>query len=174
MADKEYTIGPATIEWDPNGTTPVEFGLTTEDISLDYKINTTELKMSQTGDNPYDDIIKGGPTTVTTVIAESNLEKLVMVIPGARLITNATDTTKKRLVVSGKAGQSLRDLAKPLLIKPVVGGPEDEILIYLAAPVPEIQYVFGTDKVRAAKIVWKAYPDPTKNMETWDMGDQTA
>lgn len=151
-------------------------GVTKGGVDVTINTPTIEITVDQYGPTPINEYIQGRSIEVKVPMAESDLEKLALVLPGATLVTDHTDATKKKLVVPSNQGTSLRDLAQTLVLHPS-GLPADEknedLVIPLAAPSGQITYSYTFDNERVYTVTFKGYPD-AETGELFTMGDTTA
>jgi hypothetical protein len=153
----------------------VTFDITKGGIVFQATTNKQDITVDQYGDTPVKSIMKGRTCQVTVPFALHDLDKLAAVIPNSTLVTDALDTTKKKLVVRSQAGADLLSAAKPLVIKPTdpAATANDWITIPLAGALADPEYTFNSDNERIVNITFVGYPD----IETGDLyilGDETA
>lgn len=63
-----------------------DLGFTKGGVEIQVQTNTHEVKVDQFGDTPIDEIIMGRTVQVTVPMAETTLQNLVRIMPGATLV----------------------------------------------------------------------------------------
>jgi hypothetical protein len=167
-------IGPAQVEYGDTGSATV-FDITKGGIKFKVTTNKQDITVDQFGDTPVKSIMKGRTCEVTVPFALHDLDKLSKVIPNSTLVTDATDATKKKLVVNSQSGYDLLANAKPLVIKPTdpQATANDWITIPLAGAMADPEYAYDSDNERIVNITFIGYPDITTG-KLFVMGDDTA
>jgi PKD repeat protein len=137
-----------------------DLGYTVGGVKVSYTVDTFEKSVDQE-DSPIDELVTKQNFEVTVPMAEYNLAKLVQFIPGAVLLgDNATNPGKMKLIITGEAGKSLKDLAGRLVIKPKGGTVNDWITVYAAVPKPNIEFAFEKENTRVYNVVFRALKLP--------------
>lgn len=148
----------------------VELGYTKGNVSVEYGIESSEIEVDQE-DVPIDEIVTKQSFVVKVPMAEYDLATLATLLPGATLVTDAVDATKKKLTLSGAAEGSMLDLAEELVLAPVGGDANDAVTLHHAVPVPSINFAYEKDNLRVWEITFKA----VKGVNGWvTLGDTTA
>lgn len=140
----------------------VDLGLTKGGVEVTITTNTHEVKVDQFGDTVVNDYVMGRIGQVTVPMAETDLQKLQAVIPGATLVTDENDAEKKKLLIPTGAGLSLYELADELVLHPKANAADnkaDDVVIPLAAPAGNIQFAFQVENERVYSITFTMYPD---------------
>lgn len=96
-------IGPAIVEYG-EGDDMVTYDITKGGIQFKVQTSKQDTTVDQYGDTIVKSTMKGRTAEVTIPFALHDLDRLAVAIPNSRLVTDGTDSTKKKLVVSGKAG----------------------------------------------------------------------
>jgi len=141
----------------------VDLGLTIGGVELELTTNTHETKVDQFGETIVEEQITGRNVKVSVPLAETTLENMVRIMPGATLISDATDPTKKRVDVKVGAGLSLLALAKELRLHPVALADTDkseDVIIPKAGTAGAVKFAYKSDTERTYNVEFKAYPDP--------------
>ena len=144
-----------------------DLGLTIGGVELEVTTSTHETKVDQFGETVVEEIITGRSVKVTVPMGETTLENMVRIMPGAKLITDATDPTKKRVDVSVAAGQSLLSTAKSLRLHPVAlpdTNKSEDVIIPKAGTAGALKFAYKNDQERVYNVEYKAYPDPTTGL----------
>lgn len=161
MATSEQTkrvkLGPCIVTFD--GT---DLGLTKGGVEVSITTNKYEVMVDQFGSTAINDIITGRTGMVTVPMAETDLSKLLKVIPGAVLVTDGTEPTKKKLEIPTAVGTSLIESAKLLNLHPKANAPTnkaDDVTVPLASPAGDITFSFQVENERVYAIEFRMYPD---------------
>jgi hypothetical protein len=175
MAGINVPIGPAKVEYG-EGADLVTFDITKGGIQFQATTNKQDITVDQYGDTPVKSIMKGRTCQVTVPFALHDIEKLAKVIPNSALVTDATDQTKKKLVVKSQAGFDMLSAAKPLIIKPTdpLATANDWITVPLAGAMADPEYTFDSDNERIVNITFVGYPDMENDGALYILGDETA
>ncbi|MFP5214191.1 MAG: PKD domain-containing protein [Acidobacteriota bacterium] len=155
MADiNKVNMGACEISFDK-----VNLGYTKGGVKVTYSMETYEKTVDQET-LPVDEIVTSQTFEVTVPIAEYNLPKLVKFFPGATLMgnNNGNSPTRFKMVLASTYGESLRDLARELVIKPIDGTPNDWITVYSAMPKPNFDFSYEQEGVRVYSVTFKALP----------------
>lgn len=159
MADtKNIRLGTCKVYFDN-----VDLGLTIGGVELEVTTTTHETKVDQFGETVVEEIITGRNAKVTVPMAETTLENMVRIMPGATLVTDGTDPTKKRVDVNVGAGTSLLAASKELRLHPVALADTDkseDVIIPKAGTSGAVKFAYKTDSERVYNTEFKAYPDP--------------
>ena len=181
MPEKEYDMGACTVFFKSAGaTSETELGYTSGGCTVKVSTETKEIEVDQLLE-PVDEIITKRSITVSIPLASFTLENLQRAFPGSKIITDATVSTKKKLVISSISGRSAMNDVGELRLHPVTAASETDkskdFLFLAAAPLTtslEIQYT--KDGLKTIPIEFKAYSSQataTKDI-TLIIGDPTA
>ena len=144
-----------------------DLGLTIGGVELEVTTSTHETKVDQFGETVVEEIITGRNVKVTVPLGETTLENMVRIMPGAKLVTDATDPTKKRVDVSVATGQSLLSTAKALRLHPVAlpdTNKSEDVIIPKAGTAGAVKFSYKNDQERVYDVEFKAYPDTTTGL----------
>lgn len=162
-------LGAAGVMWGAD-----DLGYTKGGISVSITTATKEVTVDQFGPAAVNEYIQGRSITVTVPMAETDLQKMALVIPDATLV--GADAGPRKLVVKNGAGTSLRSYARKLTLHPT-GVPaaqkNDDLVVLMAAPVGDIEYAFSFEDERVYSVTFKGYPD-NETGELFIMGDEAA
>lgn len=139
-----------------------DMGLTIGGVDVNVTTETHQTTVDQYGDTVVNEYIKGRNVTVSTRFAETTLENLVALMPGSKLVVDATDPSKMRVDVSTGVGKNLVKLAKPLVLHPIDLPDEDksqDFTLLRAATPGGMEYAFKKDDERVYTAEFKGYPD---------------
>lgn len=132
-----------------------DLGYTKGGVKVSYKAESMEKTVDQE-DAPIGEVIMKQNFEVKVPMAEYELNRLVDLMPGATIVTDATTPTKKKMVLSGSTGTDLLSLAQELVIAPVGGTANDAITLHYAVPKPEFEFSYEKDKERVYEVTFKA------------------
>lgn len=175
MATSEQTkrvkLGPCIVKFDAT-----DLGLTKGGVEVAITTNRYEVTVDQFGSTAINDIITGRSGTVTVPLAEYDLNKLLTVIPGATLVSDATTPTKQKLEIPTAVGVSLIETAKVLTLHPKHLPETDrseDVTVPLASPAGDLQFSFQVENERVYAIEFRMYPDEETGLLAV-LGDYTA
>jgi len=131
-----------------------DLGYTSGFVKVSYSGDSIEKRVDQS-DAALDELLTTQTFEVTVPLAEYNLERFEDIFPGATL---TTDTTKKRLDLSGVGGSLLPSLVttSPLIITPLEGTANEKITLHYAVPKPGMEFSFEKENVRVYEVTFKA------------------
>ncbi|WP_339194572.1 hypothetical protein MKY95_23150 [Paenibacillus sp. FSL P4-0176] len=157
---EKIKLGPCKVVFG-EGSDQVEFGTTKGGVVLTYEEGSREVTMDQTGTTPLKEIITGRNASVAVPFGEYDLDKLLAVLPGSRLVVDATDPTKRKVVVNATKVIDLLKYAKKMTLIPLAEGttPEDYITLPMAAPRANLNYTFDYDNELITNVTFKGFPN---------------
>lgn len=167
MGAENIHLGTCNIDLD--GT---DLGLTIGGVEVEVSTTTHVTTVDQFGETIVSETITGRNVMIKVPMAETTLENMAAVLPGAVLVV---DGIKKRVDVSTGIGLNLLDLAVPLTLHPValptIDVSEDFVVPKAATP-GGIQFAYKHDAERVYMADFKGYPDA--NGLLYSYGDLTA
>ena len=152
-----------------------DLGFTKGGVEVSVETQTHEVTVDQMGDTPINEYITSRSCTVTVPLAETTLENLVKVMPGATLVTDTQETTKKYVTVPTATGQSLLKVAQTLVLHPIANADSDksdDFTVMRAATAGAMSYSYKLDDERIFSCEFKAYADEEGNL--FKVGDTSA
>ena len=152
-----------------------DLGFTKGGVEVSVETQTHEVTVDQMGDTPINEYITSRSCTVTVPLAETTLENLVKVMPGATLVTDTTEATKKYVAVPTATGQSLLKVAQILVLHPIANADNDksdDFTVMRAATAGAMSYSYKLDDERIFSCEFKAYADENGNL--FKVGDTSA
>lgn len=152
-----------------------DLGFTKGGVEVSVETQTHEVTVDQMGDTPINEYITSRSCTVTVPLAETTLENLVKVMPGATLVTDTTEQTKKYVTVPTATGQSLLKVAQVLILHPIANAENDksdDFTVMRAATAGAMSYSYKLDDERIFSCEFKAYADEDGNL--FKVGDTSA
>ncbi len=151
-----------------------DLGFTKGGVDVSVETETHEVTVDQMGEVPINEYITSRTCTVTVPLAETTLENLVKIMPGATLVTDA-ETQAKRVDVPTAVGQSLLKTAQELVLHPVANDAEDkseDFIIPKTNTRGSMDYSYNLDEERIYSCEFKAYAD--ENGLLFKVGDKAA
>ncbi|MBJ6364147.1 hypothetical protein ACFOQM_23275 [Paenibacillus sp. GCM10012307] len=158
---EKIKLGPCRVTFDFEGTKPIVFEQTQGGVVLTYEETTRDINVDQLGSSAADVIITGRTASVAVPIIEHDLEKLAAIIPGAKLVIDGTDPTKKRVDVNALVVQRLFPFAKKVKLEPLdeKATVEDTVILHKAAPQTNLNYTYNYDNELVTNTTFRAFPD---------------
>jgi len=154
----------------------VDLGYTKGGVEVEVTTDTHKVTVDQFGETEINELITRRSVIVTAPLAETTLENMVKIMPGAVLVTDTVDPTKKRVDVKTGVGMSLLDLAKELRLHPKELPEDDQsedFIIPKAATPGAITFAYRTNEERVFNVQFTGYPDPATEL-LFTFGDPTA
>lgn len=142
----------------------VDLGYTKGGVEVAVETETHEITVDQFGASPVGESIQKRTVSATVPLAETTLDLMASVMPGAELVTDSTDATKKKVVVPNGVGINLLDLAKDLVLHPQSKDASDkseDFVIPLAATAGSLTFAYKHDEERVYNVSFTGYPNPT-------------
>lgn len=156
---KNVKLGVCRITFDG-----IDLGYTKGGVEVMVTTETRKTEVDQFGKSPISETIIGRECTIKAPLAETTLENLVKIMPGATLVTDGTDPTKKRVDVTNAVGVNLLDIAKVLVLHPQALLDTDfsqDFNVALAATAGQMNFAYKLDDERIFNTEFTAYPNPT-------------
>jgi hypothetical protein len=164
-------LGVCTITF--NG---VDLGYTKGGVEVEVTTETKKVMVDQFGNSEINEYIMGRSVKVKVPLAETTLENLVAIMPGATLVTDGVDATKKKVTVANGIGISLLDLAEELVLHPVANlttNKADDFTVPLAMTPGAMTFSYKLDEERIFNAEFTGYPDPVTKV-LFIVGDKAA
>lgn len=152
-----------------------DLGYTKGGVDVSIATETHEVTVDQLGNTPINEYITARTAEVTVPLAETTLENAVKIMPGAKLLTDAEDTTKRYVEVPTGCGLSLLDFAQRLRLHPIANAEdnrEDDFILFRSATPGQMDYSYNVDEERVFSCTFKGYPD--EDGKLFALGDVTA
>ena len=138
-----------------------DLGFTKGGVSVSVSTDTHEVKVDQRGDTPINEFVKGRKCTVKVPLAETDMETLMKIMPGATPIKD--DKGKLlRVDVPTSVGTSLLESAKPLILHPInlpASDKSEDFVVFLAGTAGALDFAYKEDDERVFNCEFKAYPN---------------
>lgn len=133
----------------------VDLGLTKGGVEVEVATETLKVTVDQFGTTTISELVQGRNVTVTAPLAESDLERLVLLMPGSTLSAAGDEIT----IMTG-AGLNLVTLAKELVLTPLDGS-DFVLTLPKAATAGNFTMAYKHDDVRVYSTQFSTYPDDT-------------
>lgn len=162
-------IGPCSITFNS-----IDLGYTIGGVKVSVATETKDIEVDQEV-SPVDTLIQKQALTVVVPLAEYTLENLNMALPGSEIVTDATDATKKKLLLKSQSGASLITFANTLVLHPTSLEDTDKSEDWTfnkAAPVGNLEVLYDKENPKVAEVTFKIFPDTDNTMGIF--GDITA
>lgn len=152
-----------------------DLGLTKGGVEVTVSTNTYKITVDQFGATELNEYVLGRTAMVKVPMAETDVEKLAVAIPGSTLVTDSVDTTKKKLLVKSDVGLALRSYAQKLVCDPIASTStaNQNFTMPIAAPKGEFKFSFKHDEERIYEVEFTGYPDLTTGV-VYIIGDESA
>lgn len=143
--------------------TPVDVGALGEGLQVVVGTAAQELTAAQTGNVAQDEVVTGGQVTFTVPFKEMVFENFARAIPNARVIEGADG--KRRLDFVVRVGESRRQFATRLELRPMIGGvettdPNEIYIVPLATAVAaDVTIPFSPTAQQEMSATFRAWPD---------------
>jgi len=153
-----------------------DLGYTKGGVEVSVKTETHKVMVDQFGKTPINEYVMGREVTVKAPLAETTLENMVKIMPGAVLVTDAVDPTKKVVNVPTGVGTNLLDIAKALVLHPINkpdADKSDDFTVFKAATAGQLSFAYQLENERVFSCEFNGYPDPVTG-KLFAVGDTTA
>ena len=165
---KNVKLGVCTVKYNN-----VDLGYTKGGVEVTVKTDTHKVNIDQFGKTPINEYIMGRDVQVKVPLAETTLENLVKIMPGATLITDGVDPTKKVVNVNTGVGTNLLDIAQTLVLRPVgKTDASEDFTVFKAATAGALNFAYKLEDERIFNVEFSGYPDA--NGKLFAVGDTTA
>jgi hypothetical protein len=164
---EKIKLGPCKVifDYDAPEAEQTVFAATQGGVVLTYSETRKDTNIDQFGSTPVKRTITGKSAEVKIPFAEYDIEVLNTILPGSKLVVNASDPTKRRLDVKAEV-IDLLPYAKKLVLIPLTEGttPEEYVTLFLAAPQSDLEYTYNNDNERITNATFVGFPDDEKNL----------
>lgn len=170
MGAENIQLGTCSVTFDG-----VDLGLTIGGVEVEVTTTTHETMVDQFGETVVEEKIIGRNITAKVPMAETTLDNLVAIMPGAVKVIDGAVVTKIKVNVSTGIGTSLLATAAKLVLHPIANAPTDlsqDLVIPLANTPGGINFAYKIDQERVYQADFKGYPD--SNGLLYVFGDETA
>ena len=133
-------------------------GFTKGGVEVQVETESHVVAVDQLGTTPISEYIMGRSCTVRVPMAETTINHLVAIMPGATKV----GTTSPYADVETGIGIDLRDIAKVLRLHPiglVDSDVSEDFIVPLAATTGALTFAYKLDEERVFNVEFKAYAD---------------
>lgn len=155
----------------------VDLGYTKGGVEVTVATETHKVEVDQFGKTAVNELIMARNVSVKVPMAETTLENLVKIMPGATLVTDAIDPTSKRVDVVTGVGTSLLATALALVLHPIDKLDTDtseDFTVFKAATAGALQFAYKLEEERIFNVEFNGYPDTANGDKLFSLGDPTA
>lgn len=149
-----------------------DLGFTQGGVEVEVKTETHQVMVDQFGKSIINEIILGRTVSVKAPLAETTLQNLVSIMPGATLVGTGSNM---KVNVPVAVGQSLVKTAKQLILHPKELPDADlseDFCIPLANTSGALQFAYQLEKERIFNVTFNGYPDPVSG-KLFSVGNET-
>lgn len=130
-----------------------DLGYTSGGVEVQIETDTKEITVDQLGNTKLSEFIQGRNCTIKVPMAESVLENLMKILPGATLSDNG-----EQLTITTGMGENLIDYSRELKLVPL-NESDLTIVIPKAATPGSFNLTYKHDEMRVYEAEFKSYPD---------------
>ncbi|MEO9497582.1 MAG: hypothetical protein ABJG42_24125 [Vibrio splendidus] len=154
-----------------------ELGYTSGGVEVEVTTSTYEAKVDQFGETVVKEIVTGRNITIKVPMAETTIDNMVIIMPGATKIVDKNDDTKIKVEVKSGVGSDLLLNAKTLTLHPIGlddADKSEDLTIHKAATPGALTFAYKLDEQRIYQADFKGYPDLSKDGLLYTYGDVSA
>lgn len=156
----------------------VDLGYTQGGVEVEVSTDTHKVMVDQFGETEVNEYIMKRSCQVTVPLAETTIDNMIKIMPGASLVVDAVDPLIKRVDVTTGVGTSLLDGALKLVLRPIeldTATPDksEDFVVPLAATSGALQFAYKVDEERVFNTVFTGYPDSATG-KLFSFGDEDA
>ncbi|WP_042445187.1 hypothetical protein [Azospirillum sp. B510] len=138
----------------------IDLGSTKGGVEVTVKTTNFQVKADQMGETPLKDVITGTEVSVKVPMLETNLTKLLAVMPQA--VGIGTAGAEVGVEIRSGVNIDLLAIAAPLKLHPT-GQPssktKDDFVAFKAAPLPNFTFKYENGGERVYEVTFNCYPD---------------
>jgi hypothetical protein len=153
----------------------VDLGLTIGGVEVEVTTDTQPTVVDQFGDTVVKETIRGRNVMIRTQLAETTLDNMVAIMPGAEKVTDGSDPQKIKVVVKTGVGTDLLGIAQRMVLHPVelaASNVSEDFVIPKAATAGGLSFAYSKDNERVFNTEYRGYPD--EDGVLFIFGDETA
>lgn len=155
----------------------VDLGYTKGGVEVEVVTDTHKVTVDQFGESEINESITKRSVMVRAPLAETTLENLVAIMPGATLVVDGVDANVKRVDVTNAVGTDLLSIAQELKLHPKALADADaseDFIIPLAATAGAINFAYKLNEERVYNVEFTGYPDSSNSDLLFQYGDPDA
>lgn len=152
-----------------------DLGYTKGGVEVEVATETYKVMIDQFGNTPVKEYITARTCVVRVPLAETTLDNLVAIMPGATKV-GGPEPTAARVDVVTNVSADLKAIAQLLVLHPVSAGADlnEDFRIPLAATGGAITYAYKLDEERIFNVEFNAYPDDAQGGLLFQIGNPSA
>ena len=139
----------------------LDLGATKGGVEVSFETSTYEVKIDQFGETPAKELVTGTKITVKVPMVETDLDKLLKVMPQARAVTSGGSTVGLRIGTG--INIDMLAIGKELRLHPtgrLASETKSDLGLYKAAPSANFSFSYQTGQERVYEVTFTAYPAP--------------
>lgn len=155
----------------------IDMGFTQGGVEVEVSTETHKVLVDQFGSTPLAENIMGRTIVVRCPFAETTLDNMVALMPGATLITDGVDPLIKYVQVTSGVGDNMLDAAGLLTLHPkdkLVGDASEDFTVFLASTAGALNFAYKVDEERIFNVEFSGYVDTANGDRLFAFGDTTA
>jgi hypothetical protein len=140
----------------------VDLGSTKGGVEVTVKTTNYQVKADQMGETPIKDVITGTEVSVKVPMLETNLTKLLAVMPQA--VGVGVAGAEVGVEIRSGVNIDLLAIAAPLKLHPTAlpaSTTKDDFVAFKAAPLPNFTFKYENGGERVYEVTFNCYPDGT-------------
>ena len=155
--------------------TQTDLGYTKGGVVVEVSTDTHPVTIDQFGESEISERITKRSVKVTVPLAETTLQNMVEVMPGATLIQGSgVEAGKNRVEVTNAVSTDLLSIAKMLVLHPInATDNNDDFCVLKAATAGALNFAYKIDEERIYNVVFTGYPDNANGDKVFTVGDYT-
>lgn len=137
-------------------------GYTKGGVEVQVETESHVVSVDQLGTTPIGEYITGRSVTVRCPLAETTLDHLVAIMPGATKVSDVGPPATAYAEVETGVGTDLRTIAKVLRLHPISlvdTDKSEDFIIPLAQTTGALNYAYKLDEERVFNVEFKGYAD---------------
>lgn len=152
-----------------------DLGFTKGGVEVEVTTEKFTVTVDQLGNTPINEYIIGRSVMVRAPLAETDIDSLAALMPGATVITDGVDSTKKKMEVTSATSTNLKTLAKKLVLHPRQSADNNEdFTVPIAGVTGDLNFSYKLDEERIYMVEFVGYPDDQNAELLFVIGDETA
>ena len=138
-----------------------DLGYTQGGVAVKVSTETKSIEVDQETE-PVIETILSRAIEITVPLAEFTMDNLLLAFPGAEIVTDGTDPTKKKLLLKSAAGVDTSTLVGKLRLHPTdkdVLDASEDFTFNRAMPSGEFEFTYDKENVKIVNVTFKPQPD---------------
>lgn len=155
----------------------VDLGYTKGGVEVEVTTDTYKVTVDQFGESEINEVITKRSIVVRCPLAETTLENMVAIMPGATLVVDGVDSNVKRVDVDNAIGTDLLTIAQELKLHPIAlagADASEDFVVHKAATPGALTFAYKHDEERVYNVEFMGYPDVSNSNMLFSYGDPAA